>query len=187
MASQVARILCLALLSVGSIAAAQADCSLEDGITFVDSALDGEEGSVSKAIECLEALERDTPENHTVLAYLGSAYALKGRDADAVQDKMRFTNLDLDNLDYAVELAPDDFVVRIIRWNVGKALPSMFGREKKVVEDLHALDAIFQQSLHPRMAKAMVPAYAMLVELEPDNAKWADMKGKAESLAEQAD
>lgn len=183
MASPVIRTLGVALLGIGLATVARADCTLDDGIAFANAARKGDGASVQMAIDCLEVLEQNAPENYTVLAYLGSAYALKGRDSSEVSDKLRFTNIGLDNLDYAVELAPNDFVVRIIRWNVSKALPSMFGRETKIVEDLHALDAIFQQAQHPRMAKEMIPAYAMLVELEPGNATWAEKKAKAEALA----
>ncbi len=166
---------------------AQAACTIEDGIGFHNAALDGDEQSVDKAIECLEGLEKQSPEDIRVLAYLGSSYGLKGNYSDAVKDKVKYTNFSFDSLDYAVEIAPDDFEVRLIRWKINEAVPSMFGRDKHLIEDLYKLDAIFQQTQSPTMAEHLVQAYETLAKIEPDKAdEWNALNAKAQSLANEA-
>ena len=185
MASKIIHILGAAVLGIGFATSVYADCDIESGIGFHSAGLDGDKQSVDKAIECLEGLEQQSPEDARVLAYLGSSYSLKARDSDEVADKMRFTNFGLDSLDYAVELAPNDFEIRVIRWKVNAALPSLFSRDKHLVQDLHKLDAIFQKVQSPRMAGLMISAYAALAEIEPDKAAmWKELGAKAQNLAQ---
>ena len=156
---------------------------LESGIAFHNAARHGEVGAVEKAIGCFEQLENVIPKNVHVLSFLGSSNALKARYSKSVTEKRHYASLGLSKLDYAVELAPYNFVARVIRWNVGKELPELYGRRNVVAEDLRKLDAIFEESLAPDMAIEMVPAYASLIELEPSEAKWTEMKAKAENLS----
>ena len=158
----------------------------QNGVAFHNAALDGNKEAAEKAIDCFEQLEQNNPGNAYVISYLGSSNALKARYSKSPIDKMRYANLGLDKLDCAVELAPDDFVVRYIRWRVGIALPGLFGRQKTASEDLRKLDVIFKAAPLPGIAKEMVPAYTMLVEREPDNPEWVKMKAKAENLAQLA-
>jgi hypothetical protein len=173
-----------ALVFMLSTVSAQAACTIEEGIGFHNAARDGDKPVVEKAIECLENLEQKAPEDARLLAYLGSSYALKARYSDSIANKMRFTNLGLDNLDYAVELAPDDFELRLIRWNVNEAVPLFFGRKKHTLEDLYKLDTIFQANPNPSIAKHMVEVYASLRQHEPENAKWKERMVKAQNLAQ---
>jgi hypothetical protein len=188
MASQIRRFIfpiTFFLAVIINLSLAQAACTIEEGIGYNNAALAGDEASVDKAIECLEELEKQSPENIRVLGYLGSAYGLKANYSDEVNDKVKYTNFSFDSLDYAVELAPDDIEVRIIRWQVNQAVPSMFGRDKHLLQDLHKLDAIFQEVQSPRLAKLMVEAYAKLAEIEPDKAaEWKALGAKAQNLAE---
>lgn len=162
---------------------AEATCTIEDGIKFQSIARsdNGDEESVEKAIECFEYLEQKMPENSRLLAYLGSSYTLKASYSESVADKMRFTSLGFDNLDYAVELAPDDFEVRLIRWSVNEAVPWFFERDKYILGDLHKLDAIYQTAPSPWMAEHMVGVYDALQQREPENTKWKEFKTKVEN------
>lgn len=176
----IALVVLVPMITFGRVSA-KVTCTIEDGIDFHNIARDGGEEPVEKAIECFEYLEQKMPENSRLLAYLGSSYALKASYSESVADKMRFTNLGFDGLDYAVELAPDDFEVRLIRWTVNEAVPSLFERDKYILEDLHKLDAIYQATSSSWMAEHMIGVYDALQQKEPENAKWKEFKAKAET------
>ena len=180
----VGAVLALALI-LGAVSASVA-CTIDEGVALHHAARDGDEERLEQALTCFEALEQTHPENPRVLAYLGSSYAMKARASDTSSNKMRFTNLGFDSLDYAVELSPNSFELRLIRWNVNEAVPAFFGRKKHALDDLYTLDQIFQAEPRPSIAKHMVHVYAALAEKEPDIAKWKERQAKAEHIAKDA-
>ena len=63
----------------------------------------------------LIALNRPDPENAEVIAYLGSFCALVARDGSGAFARMLSGKKDLKILDHALELAPENFTVRMVR------------------------------------------------------------------------
>ncbi len=66
--------------------------------------LDGDQAAVKRAVEKFESLSRQDPTNLTVLAYLGSARTLEGRDALWPWEKISHTKRGLALLDTALRL-----------------------------------------------------------------------------------
>lgn len=143
-----------------------------DGIAFHQQAVDGVKGAAERASMVLEQYLKEKPNDARARAYLGSAYAMQARDASAVANKLRYVNKGLDRLDHAVELAPNDFVVRLIRANVQNSLPALFGREEKAVEDMLLLDQLFWKNPDAEFAGAMILIYQKLSERAPEQGAW---------------
>lgn len=146
-----------------------------EAVALHDAARDGDKDAVKPTIEMLTALRKAEPENGEVLAYLGSAYALAARDSKGVVARMRNSNKGLRLLDQALERAPQNFTVRMIRAWVNKSMPAMFDREDDAIKDMLALHGIFEETNAPskRMSKAMVPIYEHLITKAPERDDWA--------------
>lgn len=167
-----------------SAAPALADrAAFDRAVALHDAGRDGDAGAVGEAVEAFEQIVEADPENALARAYLGSSYALTARDASEVADRIRFVNRGLRNLDAAVEAAPDDFVIRLIRANVSAGLPEMFGRRERAIEDMLALDAMFEATRSPRMAGPMLGIYDHLSELAPEKGDWDARAEEARALA----
>jgi hypothetical protein len=156
--------------------------ALSDAIALHNAARDGT-GAATDAVDALTVLTAAEPQNAVALAYLGSSYAISARDAGSVTDKIRFTNRGLRQLDEAVALSPDDIIVRLVRANVQKNLPTMFARAERLVEDMLALDKIYSAAPSPALAKPMIDIYAALAETQPDQGDWAAKLAAAQALA----
>jgi tetratricopeptide (TPR) repeat protein len=78
--------------------------------------------------------ELDTT-NAEMLAYLGSAYAMLGRDSSFVVGKVSNVNKGLAALDRAVKKDGSDLGIRFIRASVSYNLPAMFSRKKTAEDD----------------------------------------------------
>lgn len=97
------------------------------------------------------------PRNAELMAYLGSAYAMLGRDSGFVVNKVSNVNKGLAMLDKAVKLAPDDPMVRFIRGSVSYGVPVMFSRKDTAEADylFFVKKAESDASLNPeRLAEA---------------------------------
>ena len=156
----------------------------EEGVALHDSAREGEENAAERAVDALERYLERFPEDAEARAYLGSAYALMGRDASSVVNKMRYANRGLRHLDGALEAAPRRFPVRMIRAYVNSSLPKLFGRADEALEDMLALDEIYREAPSPRLAREMVGIYPMLQERAPDAGPWAERLEQARALSE---
>lgn len=163
-------------------AAQAATGSFEAALDLHNAARDGK-GDAEAAVQALEEFTATEPGKAAGWAYLGSAYTIRARDSVNVTDKIRFTNRGLRYLDQAVELAPQDFVVRLVRANVAMNLPSMFGREASLVEDLMTLDAMYQSAGDPHMAGPMVGIYDALATHAAGVKDWSALKAAAEAAA----
>ena len=155
----------------------------EEGVALHDAARDGDGDAAGEAVETLERYLKRFPKDGEARAYLGSAYALRGRDASSVVNKMRYTNRGLRHLDRALEAAPRNFTVRIIRARVNAGLPEMFGRDEAATGDMLALDEIFRAGPSPRMAGWMVGIYEALQERAPDAGPWGERLERARALS----
>ncbi len=178
----------LALAHAFATSPVQADTfadAFTDAIALHDAARAGDEDSLEAAVESFKRLGSKQPNNAEVIAYLGSAYAISAREGFNVISKMRNTNRALRQLDRALELAPDNFTVRMIRANVHRNLPGMFGRDDDAIADMLALHDIFTQAIDPppRMAESMLPIYDGLIEEAPDRQDWVAARAKALQIA----
>jgi hypothetical protein len=163
---------------------AQAACTIEEGVSLYETSLDGDLEIVEKAIDCFEELEKASPEDIRVLSYLGSSYAVKARESKGALTQLRAIRKSFKKHDYAVELAPDDFDARIFRFRVSVRVRGRVDREEELSIDSFKLAELYQGNETPERAKAMVPVYEILAEIDPDKAAgWQAQGTKAESLA----
>ena len=158
----------------------------EQGFEAHDQAVEGDEASAERAVEQIERYLERFPRDGEARAYLGSAYAMMGRDASSVANKMRYTNRGLRHLDRALDVAPRAFTVRLIRANVNSSLPKMFGRGDAALEDMLALDEIYREEPSPGLAHWMIGIYEALQDRAPDAGPWAERLGEARELSEGA-
>lgn len=173
----------LAAVAISTGPALADSAAFERAVALHDAGRDGDADAVGEAVEAFERLVEADPENAHARAYLGSSYALTARDASEVADRIRYVNRGLRYLDAAVEVAPDDFVIRLIRANVSAGLPEMFGRRERAIEDMLALDAMFEATRSPRMAGPMLGIYDQLSELAPEKGDWDARAEEARALA----
>lgn len=87
------------------------------------------------AVQFLKKATALAPENAELMAYLGSAYAMLGRDSSFVVNKVSNVNKGLALLDKAVRKAPTDAMVRFIRASVSYGVPKMFSRKDTAESD----------------------------------------------------
>lgn len=118
------------------------DYYISEGYKYHTMSLSGERYA-DDAIKMFEkACEIDT--NSTSLAWLGSAWALKGNEASTVIKKMNYVLDGIDYLDRAVSLNEKDVLARRIRIETYDALPeSVFNKSEVVNEDLRYLMKLF--------------------------------------------
>ena len=100
----------------------------------------------SKCIEYLKPANKLYPEDALILAVLGSCITMVGRDSSSISDKMRYVNEGTPLIDKAVNMAPDDVFVRMVRAGDSAGLPKLFGRTKYVKEDLLYVEGIIKKS-----------------------------------------
>jgi len=161
-----------ALVSGGDSVASTTQYTIEEAIAFHDAAKEGDSDATAKAVEAFKSLTQAHETDPLAVVYLGSSYAMTARDAGSVTDKIRFTNRGLRYLDQAVTMAPDDFVVRLVRANVISNLPAMFGRDEMVVDDMIWLDRAYTAAHNPRMAAPMARIYSELNARAPERGDW---------------
>ena len=106
-------------------------------IVYHDHGAAGDESAVEKSEKLLnQALELDKT-NSLALAYLGSVYTLKGRDASLPQDQLKNVETGIDKLDKAVDMTPDNLMVRLVRAINSLHLPSLFHRLQYSLKDFN--------------------------------------------------
>lgn len=148
---------------------------LVDVVSDHDRARDGTKGLAAEVTDKLQAI-LDEGDNPLALAYLGSAYTLRGRDAKSPLNAMRYTNRGIRIMDEAVDIAPDNFTIRLIRALNNFRLPEMFGRGAKSLEDMSVAVDLYDKAPHPARAAALRPALNALI-------KSAENKGDAAAAA----
>ncbi|MCY4220539.1 MAG: hypothetical protein OXC25_02565 [Thiotrichales bacterium] len=155
----------------------------EQAITLHDRAVEGEKGSAEQAMARLERYLERFADDVEARAYFGSAYALMARDASSVVNKTRYANRGLRHLDRALDAGAGNFTVRMIRANVNSSLPEMFGRGDAALDDMLALDRLYQLAPSPRMAREMVRIYEELQHRAPDAGPWTERLDRARELS----
>ena len=166
--------LAIATVTLIGIATPGLTASLYEAIALHDAAHDGDEEAVESAIEMLTVLNRADPENVEVIAYLGSSYALVPRYETGWFARWHNGRKGLKLLDQALERAPKNFTVRMLRASVYDAMPRFLGYADNAVEEMIALHRIFDSLDNPskEMAEAMVPFYEHLIANAPERGDW---------------
>jgi tetratricopeptide (TPR) repeat protein len=93
------------------------------------------DGASAQAVEYLQQVVDQVPQDFEALAYLGSANAMFARDSWSVVTKVSGVNKGLSQLDKAVRNSADNLTIRLIRGNVCNSLPSVFERKQVAYED----------------------------------------------------
>jgi len=109
------------------------------GIAYHNQGVAGDEDAVEKGFVCLDTVLTLDPTNAVALAYRGSLWTLRGRDAWWPFTKMSDVDKGIDEMDKAVDLAPDNVSVRITRGINSVNLPSMFKRIGTALKDFSYL------------------------------------------------
>jgi tetratricopeptide (TPR) repeat protein len=105
------------------------------GIAYHNKGVNGDKKAVKSAEEHLnKALELDRT-NALALAYLGSVWTLKGRDAFFPWNKMKNVEKGMDKIDKAVDMSPDNLRVRMLRAMNSLNLPPFFHRLQYSLKD----------------------------------------------------
>jgi len=173
----------MAAMGLFGVPAAGTEIPFAEAVALHDAGRDGDTRATARAVEAFGILVEIDAGNPLANAYLGSSYALLARDARSVTDKIRYTNRGLRHLDTAVVLAPDNFVVRLVRANVTASLPAMFGRRDGTIEDMLELDAVFSVARSPAMAGQMIGIYGLLADMAPEAGDWQAKADTARKLA----
>jgi tetratricopeptide (TPR) repeat protein len=105
------------------------------GRSYYDEAAAGETNSIDKGIRCFDqALMLDST-NAVALAYRGSLWTMEARNSWWPPNKMKYLKRGGEELDRAVDLEPDNIMVRLIRGINGLGLPSYADRLQTSLED----------------------------------------------------
>ena len=166
--------LAIATVTLIGIATPGLTASLSEAVALHDAARDGDEDAVQPALEMLTALNRADPENAEVIAYLGSSYALVARYETGWFARWHNGRKGLKLLDQALERAPKNFTVRMLRASVYNAMPPFLGYADDAIEEMLALHRIFSNLDTPsnQMSEEMVPIYKRLITDAPERGDW---------------
>ncbi len=107
----------------------------------------GNKDAIDKGFTCFDKVLQIDPSNAIALAYRGSLWTIRARDAWWPFTKMSNVDKGIDELDKAAELAPNDITVRLVRGINSVQLPSMFRRLATALKDFNYLlnDARFSK------------------------------------------
>lgn len=109
------------------------------GIAYHNEAVAGNKKSVDEGFACLDTLLAHDPTSAVALAYRGSLWTMRGRDAWWPFAKLNDVHKGIDEMDKAVDLAPDNVSVRLVRGINSVHLPSMFKRLGTAMKDFYYL------------------------------------------------
>ncbi len=112
---------------------------LELGIAYHNEGVAGNKDAVEKGFTCFDTVLALDPTNAVALAYRGSLWTLRGRDAWWPFTKKNDVEKGIDEMDKAVDLAPDNVAVRLTRGINSARLPSMFKRIGTALKDFSYL------------------------------------------------
>jgi tetratricopeptide (TPR) repeat protein len=105
------------------------------GRIYHDEAAQNDSKAVDKGFECFDkALELD-PHNALALAYRGSLWTMRGRDAWFPFTKLKHVDHGIDEMDKAADLAPENFTIHMVRGINSVQLPNLFHRLGTALKD----------------------------------------------------
>ncbi len=109
------------------------------GKIYHDQGVAGNDDAVDKGFACYDKVLALDPSNAVALVYRGSLWTLRARDAWWPFTKMKDVDKGIDEMDKAVDLAPDNVTVRLVRGINSVQLPSMFHRLSIGLKDFEYL------------------------------------------------
>ena len=173
--------LAIATVTLIGMATPGLTATLAEAIALHDAARDGDEEAVEPAIEMLTMLNKADPENVEVIAYLGSSYALVARYETGWFARWHNGRKGLKLLEQALERAPNNFTVRMVRARVYGAMPTFLGYVDDAIDEMLALHRIFSSLDTPskQMSEAMVPIYRSLITDAPKRGDWTSWLERA--------
>jgi tetratricopeptide (TPR) repeat protein len=105
------------------------------GKIYHDQGVAGNDDAVDKGFTCFDKILQIDPSIAVALVYRGSLWTLRARDAWWPFTKMKDVDKGVDEMDKAVDLAPDNISVRLVRGINSVNLPSMFHRLPIALKD----------------------------------------------------
>ncbi len=147
---------------------------LELGIAYHNEGAAGNKDAVEKGFTCLDTVLALDPMNAVALAYRGSLWTLRGRDAWWIFTKKSDVEKGIDEMDKAVDLAPDNVTVRITRGINSVRLPSMFKRIGTALKDFtYLLNSPAFPHFNPQLKSTIYywAGYAYKQDNQPEKAK----------------
>jgi tetratricopeptide (TPR) repeat protein len=109
------------------------------GRLYHDQGTSGDENAVKKGLECFDKALAIDSTNAVALAYRGSLWTMRARDAWWPPSKLNDLRRGASELDRAVEIDPGNIMVRLIRGINGLGLPAFVGRLPTSLEDFIVL------------------------------------------------
>lgn len=109
------------------------------GKIYLDQAAAGDAAAVEKGMTYLDKALEIQSTNSVALAYRGSLWTIRGREASDPFDKMNFVEKGIDEMDRAVEMTPDNVTARLVRGVNSVKLPSLFNRLAIAIKDFSFL------------------------------------------------
>ena len=175
-------------LGMGSAAAPQSVQSLKDALKLHDDAQNGDIRAIRPTIMALRRLRREDPWHAESAVYLGSAYAIAARDGWFGLSRLVDVARSVHHLNTALDFAPNNFEVRMVRASVQSNMPRIFGRMGAAIEDAIVLDQMFRQIKDPppAIASRMLPIYDFLAKTVPQRGNWSEGRRKANEAVKDA-
>jgi tetratricopeptide (TPR) repeat protein len=122
------------------------DSFIKLGIAYHNLANMEVKDAAPKGVEYLKQGNKLYPDDALILAVLGSCITIVGRNASNIVEKMRYVNEGTPLIDKAVNVAPDNIFVRMVRSDNSAGIPKMFGRTHFAKEDLLHIEGIIKRS-----------------------------------------
>jgi tetratricopeptide (TPR) repeat protein len=148
------------------------------------------DGASNNAVNNLKKATELDKNDSVLLAYLGSSYAMAGRDSSFVVSKVTNVNKGLAVLDKAVKKDPSDLNIRFIRASVSYSLPDMFSRKATAESDYLLYTKEAEAGSQQVAADRIAEAYFKLGRLAQEkNQKTAaqDFYAKAQKASPQSE
>ena len=108
---------------------------MELGRLYHDQAASGNTDFIGKGVRCFDQIVAMDSANAVALAYRGSLWTMQGRESWWPPNKLSYMRRGSEELDRAVEMAPDNIMVHLIRGINGLGQPEYTGRLLTSLED----------------------------------------------------
>ena len=152
---------------------------LKLGILYHNLGVEGDRKAVKRAKNLFEKLLELEPQNTEALAWYGSVLTLKGRDVLFPVSKLSYVNNGIEKMDKAVELAPDNINVRMVKAHNSLNLPGIFHRIEIAVTDFEHLLTLrekrqeeFSKSLLAKIFLGLGSAYKRKEDMVKARENW---------------
>lgn len=150
-----------------------------------DECLSGDTDEIDKQIAKYQEQLRKSPDDHLAQAYLGSAYALRARETFWGPSKLKYLKKGQKLLDQAVENAPDDPRVRMVRAIGYYRIPERFKMRQTSIDDFRKITPVAKSGkgdlkINERQA---ILYYAWLANKEAGNPDAESLKSACHRLA----